>query len=249
MFWPHITKLSSFYSSSLGKVACRRIRLAIRACWPSVEHTHLVGIGYTPPYLEPLLDKTNHITSLMPAAQGVMHWPDNKPNLAFISEEGELPLADSSADKILVAHALEHSHEAHHMLREIWRALAPGGRLLVVVPNRTGIWARVDYTPFGHGQPFTLRQIRKLLHDCMFVPTQAQPALFLPPTQSRLLMKTARIWENIGSTFLQPFAGVWVIEAEKQIYAVRPEWKKARHMQKLRIPTAEPVSPCEGRFG
>ena len=36
-------------------------------------------------------------------------------------------------------------------LREIWRVLAAGGRVILVVPNRAGIWARTEATPFGHG--------------------------------------------------------------------------------------------------
>ena len=55
------------------------------------------------------------------------------------------------------------------LLREVWRVLAAGGRLLAVVPNRRGVWARIDTTPFGHGRPYSRSQItasaaRDLVH-------------------------------------------------------------------------------------
>src|SRR2546430_2803869 len=34
--------------------------------------------------------------------------------------------------------------EKKTMLKEVWRVLAGGGRLLIVVPNRRGVWARLD---------------------------------------------------------------------------------------------------------
>ena len=40
---------------------------------------------------------------------------------------------------------------------------AAGGRLLIVVPNRRGVWARSDTTPFGHGRPYSRSQITHLL--------------------------------------------------------------------------------------
>ena len=64
-----------------------------------------------------------------------------------------LPLPDLSMDRIVVVHGLEYSENLRGFLREMWRVLSDGGRLLVVVPNRRSIWARADHTPFGHGHP------------------------------------------------------------------------------------------------
>ena len=48
---------------------------------------------------------------------------------------------------------LEWSEKPRDLLRELWRVLAPNGRLLLVVPNRRGLWARVDTTPVRLWQP------------------------------------------------------------------------------------------------
>jgi hypothetical protein len=54
------------------------------------------------------------------------------------------------------------SDDSVALLREVWRVLAPNGRLLAVVPNRRGLWARIDTTPFGHGRPFSRGQVTHL---------------------------------------------------------------------------------------
>ena len=50
---------------------------------------------------------------------------------------------------------------------EIWRVLSGNGRLLVIAPNRRGIWARFEHTPFGHGRPYTSSQLYRLLRDTL----------------------------------------------------------------------------------
>ena len=75
-----------------------------------------------------------------------------------------------AADRVLLVHMLEWSEHPHALLREIWRVLAPNGRILVAVPNRRGLWARMDTTPFGYGSPFSRSQLTQLLKDAMFQP-------------------------------------------------------------------------------
>jgi len=77
-------------------------------------------------------------------------------------------------------HALEMSHDPTALLREIWRVMASGGRLLAVVPNRRGVWARMDTTPFGHGRPYSRAQIMYLLREAWFTPVDWSEALYVP---------------------------------------------------------------------
>ena len=84
---------------------------------------------------------------------------DQRPALSALVDELELPLPDAAVDRVLLVHALEMSHDATALLREVWRVLASGGQLLAVVPNRRGLWARMDTTPFGHGRPYSRSQI------------------------------------------------------------------------------------------
>jgi SAM-dependent methyltransferase len=213
-----VVDLRDFYETSLGQVATRMLRRRIRQIWPSLEGTSLVGLGFATPFLRPYLGEAARLVSLMPAAQGVLHWPKDGPNLATLVEEAELPFQDSSVDRLLLVHALECADRVGVLLDEVWRVLAGSGRLLVVVPNRRGIWAQLDRTPFGAGHPYTHGQLSRLLRDAGFTPTVSTGALFVPPTASRMVLSAAGAWESIGARWFATLAGVVIIEATKQIY-------------------------------
>jgi SAM-dependent methyltransferase len=226
-----VVDLHDFYSSILGQVARRLIRRQVRRIWPSLGGQRVLGLGYAIPYLRTLRDEAERVIAIMPAAQGVIRWPPDEPGLTALADDSELPLPDLSVDRVLVVHALEHTEQLRPLLRELWRVMADGGRLLVVVPNRRGIWARLDRTPFGQGLPYTLSQLSRLLRDNMFTPIQSATALYMPPTSSRLLLAWAPAWEKVGERWFQTFAGVIMFEATKQVYGaipVRPERKRRR---------------------
>ncbi len=67
-----------------------------------------------------------------------------------------LPFPDGAFDRIIASEVLEHIWEDERAISELWRVLAPGGRLAVTVPNRWPervCWALdSDYhdTPGGH---------------------------------------------------------------------------------------------------
>jgi SAM-dependent methyltransferase len=214
-----VVDLRDFYRTGLGQVARRTIRRAIQRVWPDVHAMRVLGIGYTTPFLPVLSGETERTVALMPATLGVLRWPSEGRNLVTLAEEGELPFADYSIDRVLLIHALETSDEVGPMLKEIWRVLAGGGRLLIVAPNRRGIWARLDRTPFGSGRPYTMSQLSQLLRDEQFTPVGSDTALFIPPSKSRMIMRSAPAWERIGRSWFPTFAGVLLVEATKQIYA------------------------------
>src|ERR1700722_19652654 len=191
-----VVDLRDFYADRLGQVARRMIRRRIRLVWPDVSGLRLMGLGYATPYLRPFLAEAERVCALMPASQGVLSWPLEGPNRVALSESGELPLDDFSIDRVLLVHGLEFSEQVRTLLKEVWRVLAAGGRLLVVVPNRRGIWARLDGTPFGQGLPYTPSQLSRLLRDEGFTPERNAAALYMPPTRSRMMRRSAGAWEK-----------------------------------------------------
>ncbi len=217
--WQDVVELRDFYSGSLGHVAQRMIRRRVRELWPDVRGENVLGLGYATPYLRRFRAEAQRVLALMPGRMGVLPWPGEGRNSTAIAAEDELPLADLSMDRILLAHGLECTDQISAYLREVWRVLADGGRLLVVAPNRRGIWARLDHTPFGHGQPFSMDQLHQILRQSMFVPVRSLRALYVPPGQRRFLLAAAPAWENIGNRWFQPLAGVVLVEATKQTYA------------------------------
>ncbi|HXO03857.1 MAG TPA: methyltransferase domain-containing protein, partial [Stellaceae bacterium] len=193
-----VVDLRDFYRTALGQVARRMIRQAVRRVWPDLHGMRLLGIGYPSPFLSAISPDTERTIALMPASLGVLAWPPDGANLALLADEGELPFADYSMDRVLLIHALETSEQAGTMLKEVWRVLAGGGRLLIIAPNRRGIWARLDRTPFGSGRPYTMSQLSQLLRDEQFTPVGSDAALFIPPAKGRMIMRSAPAWERIG---------------------------------------------------
>ncbi|MBB98198.1 MAG: methyltransferase type 11 [Rhodobacteraceae bacterium] len=215
----------TFYDLPLGRMLRVLVGARIRSFWPELRDRRLIGIGYAGPYMRPYLDEAERCVAAMPAAQGVVAWPRGGRNSATLVDETELPFFDNSFDNALVVHGVDHSGDPDAMLREVWRVLAPGGRMIVVLPNRRGLWARSEISPFGYGRPFSRSQIEALLRSCQFNTLGTGEALFLPPTKSRMLLRSARAWERVGQRLWPAFAGLLLVEAEKQIYRGTPVGK------------------------
>jgi SAM-dependent methyltransferase len=179
----------------------------------------------------------------MPMQQGALFWPPEGKGLAAVCNESELPIETNSVDRLLVIHAMSSAESIDSILSEAWRVLTGQGSLVMVVPNRSGIWARMDNTPFGHGTPYSLGQIRHFLKEYMFVPEQAERALFFPPTSSRLMLVTAAVWEKIGQMLFNAFGGVNIVEASKQLYAGTPVGAPAAAAIRRRFLTAPKQVP------
>jgi SAM-dependent methyltransferase len=238
-----VVDLRNFYAQRLGVVARRFIGRGIRARWPDTRTMRVLGVGYATPYLGLFREEAERCLAMMPAVQGVVRWPSTRPALTALVDEDELPLTDAAVDRVLLVHALEMSTDPAELLREAWRVLAAGGRLLAVVPNRRGLWARMDTTPFGHGRPYSRSQIINLLRDTWFTPTGWDEALYVPPVQRGWFLRTAVAWERTGATLSAPFAGVHIVEATKQVYRAIP----ARREKRRFVPALKPVlAPSPG---
>lgn len=211
-----------YYRSGLGRVAQRAIRDQLLQLWPAAEGETVVGFGFAAPLLRPYLGQARRVVSLMPAAQGVMSWPAGLPNVSVLSDETGWPVPTGSADRIVVMHALEMTDRPTDLLEECWRALAPQGRVVFVVPNRSGLWARGEGTPFGYGRPYSLSQLESQLRRAAFVPERHVAALYAPPSRRRFWLRTSPFWEGSGRRLSSLVAGgVHMVEATKQVYAPR----------------------------
>ncbi len=246
-----IVDLREFYETSLGQAARRMIRRRIRLIWPDVRGQIVLGLGFATPYLRSFREEADRVVALMPATQGVGFWPPEGPGLVALGDEGDLPFGDMTIDRVLLVHGLEGTEQLRPMMREIWRVLAGGGRVLAVVPNRRGLWARADWTPFGHGFPYSPSQLKQVMREAMFVPERTEHALFIPPLKSRMLLRSAPAWEEIGSRWFKAFAGVTMIEASKQIFAAATPRRAVQQPVKRRliVPLPGGAAPAARRSG
>jgi SAM-dependent methyltransferase len=232
-----VVDLRDFYAHRLGAVARHFIGRGLRRRWADTRDQRVLGIGYATPYLGLFREEAERCLAFMPAAQGVVKWPSARPALTALVDEFELPLPDAAVDRVLLVHALEMANDPTALLREIWRVLSSGGQLLAVVPNRRGLWARMDNTPFGHGRPYSRLQIINLLREAWFTPVAWSEALYVPPIERGWFLRSAVAWERTGATISAPFAGVHIVEATKQVYRAIP----ARREKRKLVPSLQPA--------
>jgi SAM-dependent methyltransferase len=234
-----ITDLRSFYASPLGNVTRRFVERAVGRFWGPLTGLRVLGLGYAPPYLTAARSESERALAFMPASQGVVNWPSTGASASALVDPLMMPLPDASIDRVLLVHALETVESPSELLHEIWRILTPGGRIILVAPNRRGLWARMDTTPFGHGQPYSRSQLKSLMRQTWFSPEGWAETLYVPPLRNRFLLQTAQAWEQIGIGFSLPFAGLHIVEATKQLY--RPGAVRAVRRASRSVPVFLPA--------
>jgi SAM-dependent methyltransferase len=213
---------SDFYGTTRGIVAARLLRERLLALWPDVRGQSVLGIGFVAPYLRLWRAQADRCIAVTPAQMGATRWPLGQPCLACMVEEDGLPFQDLSFDRVLLVHGLEAAENARRLLRETWRVLKDDGRLMVVAPNRTGIWAYSERTPFGHGQPYSFGQLGRLLAASLYRVERRDTALWVPPVERRVVLRSAELFERSGRRLIPGMAGLIVTEAVKDVYAALP---------------------------
>jgi len=207
---------ATFYATPRGRMAAAAISQRLAKMWPDLSGLSVLGVGYPAPFLHPWQAQAYRCLNATTMQHSV------PPPGSCSTNPMHLPFPDLVFDRILVIHGVEPYGNDERLLREIWRVLKDDGRLLVVAPNRMGMWAHVENTPFGQGQPYSQSQIERLLATGMFRPERRERALFTPPLHLRAVLRTSRFWEQAGHTLAPQLAGVTLTEAVKDVYAAVP---------------------------
>ncbi|MEZ5970842.1 MAG: methyltransferase domain-containing protein [Hyphomonadaceae bacterium] len=212
-----VLALQRFYASPLGEAAQRAAARRLMSLWPHADGLDVLGVGYPLPYLDRFRAGARRVVTMMPAAQGAEPWPAGERVATALSDEARLPFVDAVFDRVLMVHGLEECDAVPAMLREIWRVMAPEGRLVVIAANRWSLWAQSDISPFGHGRPYSRTQLASLLGDSMFEPVVSARALYLPPW--RWAAGVADAFERVGELVWPAQGGLVLMEAVKRLYA------------------------------
>lgn len=240
--------LQAFYASALGVVVQRQALRRLAAAWPDAAGCDVLGVGFAAPFLERYRASARRVIAAAPAQHGAQRWPRDGKAALVLTEEARLPLMDAVFDRVLIAHALEEAANPRAFLREIWRVMAPEGRLIVIAANRSGLWARADQTPFGHGRPFSRAQLADLLDDAMFLRVASARALYAPPWSWAPLLKSADVIERVGETLLPAFGGLILMEATKRLAAEPPRAPSRAPLRSAQpIPAAKTDLPARVR--
>lgn len=235
-----------YYRSALGRAAQGSLRRRMTEIWPEAKGQTVAGFGFAVPLLRPFLADARRVIALMPGPQGVMPWPPDGANVAVLTEETLWPIETGHIDKLIIMHGLETSERAYDLLEEAWRVLGPGGKVLFIVPNRAGLWARRDRTPFGFGQAYSASQLETQLRKHQFLPERHLGALYQFPSTRKLWMKSGAMFEKVGRAMPGMIAGgAFMVEASKRVYPPKGRAVSAT-ARRQKLPQGVP-SPVAGR--
>ena len=233
-----VTELREFYAGRLGSAAENSVFISLSAMWGEARDEQFLGLGYPVPWMDRFANDSGHAFCLMPALQGALHWPTRGKPATVLSYDDEFPFRDSSFDRVLMAHFLEHAENANECLAEAWRVLSPGGKLIIIVPNRRGVWARFENTPFGTGKPYSRGQLDRALKDNRFTPETWGEALHFPPSNRDFFLRMRTGMERLGRRFWPVFAGAICVSATKRLYEGVPVTARAK--RRLAVPVLVP---------
>ena len=148
-------EIQEFYAENpLGAYVADRLAAKLTQFWPGLHDLTVAGFGFVQPIFESADLTAARLLNIMPDHQGFVRWPSVGGNRTVLTHEFNWPLLTGSVDRLVMLHGLENSGDPGAVLSECWRVLAPEGRILIFVPNRAGLWARRDATPFGFGHPY-----------------------------------------------------------------------------------------------
>ena len=213
-----------YYGTELGQTTKELINKILDKKINTETDSLTVGFGFACPFLESKIkdnDDKNFLL-LMPNEQGVVSWPNKSKSVTALVDEVSWPVNTSAADLILISHGLEVSDNQDLLLQEVLRVLKDSGKLVILVPNRTGFWARSDSTPFGYGKPYSISQLTALLRKNQFQIESITPSLYGFPAKKGYWLKSLLLWEKVGKKLNSFFlGGLLVVEARKDVYAVK----------------------------
>jgi SAM-dependent methyltransferase len=242
-----IADLRSFYRTTQGDLVRRHLTAAIRRYWRDLSGLDVAAVGYAAPYARAFVEEAARVALLMPAGQGGTPWPPGQRNLAALIEEDSLPLRDQSVDRVLLVHAIEPSVALRGLMSEVFRVLKPMGQVLAIVPNRRGLWARSEKTPFGTGRPFSGSQLAHLFESHDFAVEGWSHALFGLPGTGRFALRSAAPLEFAGKIFWPGFSGVVLMLATKEILGLKPQGRAFRLLQAIPELIPSPAAPSPTR--
>ena len=122
-------------------------------------------------------------------------------DLRLVEPDGSLPLGHAEVGLVWCSEVLEHVPDTLALLTEVRRVLAPGGRLLVTVPDH-GLLRRTlialarheaHYDPLGqHVRFYTRRSLAQALEATGFTGVRIEPLGGPPLLRSALVARAVR---------------------------------------------------------
>lgn len=172
--------------------------------------------------------------------------------VAFLTDSGALPFAESSLDLVVLPHTLELSSDPHATLREVERVLVPEGRVVISGFNPVSLWGLgrrhyrstamgtvpPPYLP-GTGEFIGYWRLRDWLRLLNFEVESARFGCYRPAFASQRWLDRFHWMDAAGERWWPIFGAVYFLGAVKRVHGVRlleASWKIRK------VPAAAPAA-------
>lgn len=204
-----MTSFTAFYASPVGSFFRSLVLSHLRSIKP---HQSVLGVGPVVPIVDKITCQGRAV--LVPE----IFWESvarDYPVMSF-NEKSALPLKKEAFDHILIIHTLEHTAYPASFLREIWRALRPGGTLTLCLPNRVHPFD--DMLELPQSKIYKALECHQVLTESFFHVSSRRTCSFLPPRWVQRMPKVCSVLEKCLSALPVPYGGrVTLIQAQKDI--------------------------------
>jgi SAM-dependent methyltransferase len=205
--------------------------------WGDAHGLDVLALGYATPFVGPFRDRAARWWRPCRRSRA---WRSGRPGAATCDPDAEdsLPFPTPCSTGCWWCTA-GGERRPGRLLREVWRVLAPSGRAIITVASRNGLWANTEKHALRPRPALHRSQLAELLREAELEPSGWTRALYVPPVA--WMARWAEGFEAVGSRLWPPFAGLLMMEASKQTFAVKPRAERAR------VRVARPVlSPAPG---
>jgi SAM-dependent methyltransferase len=217
---------AEFYQTPCGLFTAEQLTRQIAALWPDLKNLRVLALGWPFPYLTPLLGNADSVVVATPHGTAedtaLLHMQNCA---AALVEPDVLPFYARSFDRILMVHSGEYADSLSAFFEQAEELLRDDGRMISVLPNRSGFWHSGTDMPFTGGHAVSENRHTALLEDAGFSVEYRSRSLFMPPVKNPLLLRFAALYEKAGNIFFPFLCGVHLCEARKDILsgaAVQP---------------------------
>ena len=211
--------LSDFYKTNIGRSLKNLISEKIKKYVFLYDHEHVGFVGFSEPYSDLLKNKKIKVFNFFPAKLGISKNNPKENSLNILHDEEQLPAEDLFFNHLVGVHYIENTSNLKKTLRELWRVLAPEGKIYLIIPNKKSSWSMSATSPFSSGFGFSKKQISDLLEENFYDIQFIDRLVYFPPWKLKILSNHYLLFEKLGSYFWRFFNGVYLCVAKKRIYS------------------------------
>lgn len=157
-----------------------------------------------------------------------------EPGVGVALDVDELPFDSASLDLVVLPHVLEFNEHPHEVLREVERALLPGGHVIITGFNprsllglRRALGSKHDYP--WRGKFISLPRIKDWLALLGFQIVSGRFSCYAPPLTSPGWLGRLRLIDPAGDRWWAVCGGVYFLKAVKRVPGmrlIRPQWNR-----------------------